>query len=123
MAPILDPRSGDFEDDASSTKARKLTSIAGSMLAEISLPKLIAAWLILIGIPGVMLGLAPLIASAWLAKFSDKLAAISGVGSLIAIGIALFRIVNITTDITFPFFHINLQDLIGQSAWSIAHSV
>jgi hypothetical protein len=89
MAPILDPRSGDFEDDASSTKARKLASIAGSMLAEISFPKLIAAWLILIGIPGVMLGLAPLIASAWLAKFSDKLAAISGAGSLIAIVIAL----------------------------------
>jgi hypothetical protein len=31
------------------------------------------------------------------------------VGGDIPIGIALFRIVNITTDITFPFFHLCLQ--------------
>jgi hypothetical protein len=89
MSPILDPRSGDFVDDASSTKSRKLTAIAGSILTEISLPKLIAAWLILIAVPGAILGLAPLIASAWLTRFSDRLAAISGVGSIIAIAIVL----------------------------------
>jgi hypothetical protein len=89
MSPILDPRSGDFEDDASSTKSRKLTAIAGSILTEISLPKLVAAWLILIAIPGVILGLAPLVVTAWLTKFSDRLAAISGIGSLFAIAIVL----------------------------------
>ncbi len=40
MPPILDPRLGDVEDDASSTKRRTLTALAGSLLAEISLPKL-----------------------------------------------------------------------------------
>lgn len=89
MPPVLDPRSGDFEDDASSTKSRKLTSIAGSILAEISLPKLVAAWLILVAAPGVILGLAPLVASAWLTKFSDRIGAISGIGSLFAITLVL----------------------------------
>lgn len=70
MAPFIDPRHGDFEDDASSTKQRSLFAIAGSLLAEISLPKLLAAWLLLIVLPGILLGLAPLIASAWLTKFS-----------------------------------------------------
>jgi hypothetical protein len=70
MTPFVDPQRGDFEDDASSTKQRSLFAIAGSLLAEISLPKLLAAWLLLIVLPGILLGLAPLIGSAWLAKFS-----------------------------------------------------
>jgi predicted MPP superfamily phosphohydrolase len=70
MTPLIDPQHGDFEDDASSTKQRSLFAIAGSLLAEISLPKLLAAWLLLIVLPGILLGLTPLIASAWLAKFS-----------------------------------------------------
>ena len=32
MEPIIDPRRGDFEDDASSTKRRSLLSLAGSLL-------------------------------------------------------------------------------------------
>ena len=44
MTPFIDPRLGDVEDDASSTKQRSLLAIAGSLLAEISLPKLIVAW-------------------------------------------------------------------------------
>jgi hypothetical protein len=35
---LIDPRRGDAEDDASSTKQRSLLAIAGSLLAEISLP-------------------------------------------------------------------------------------
>ena len=58
MKPIIDPRDGDIEDDASSTKQRSLFSLAGSLLAEISLPKLAVAWVLLIGLPGVALGLA-----------------------------------------------------------------
>ena len=47
------------------TKQRSLFAIAGSLLAEISLPKLILAWLLLIILPGILLGLAPLVASGW----------------------------------------------------------
>ena len=66
MKPIIDPRDGDIEDDASSTKRRSLFSLAGSLLAEISLPKLVVAWVLLIGLPGIMLGVAPLIVSLWI---------------------------------------------------------
>ena len=52
----MDPRRGDIEDDASSTKRRSLLSLAGSLLAEISLPKLAVAWAVLIVVPGLMLG-------------------------------------------------------------------
>jgi hypothetical protein len=70
MAPLIDPRSGDVEDDASSTKRRSLLAIAGNLLAEISIPKLVTAWLLLIVLPGILIGLAPLIASGWLATRS-----------------------------------------------------
>jgi len=72
---LIDPRDGDVEDDASSTKRRSLFAIAGSLLAEISLPKLILAWMLLIVLPGILLGLAPLIISGWLASFSRNIAA------------------------------------------------
>ena len=67
MTPILDPRNGDIEDDASSTKRRSMLSLAGSLLAEISLPKLAIAWMLLIGFPGLLLGAAPLLVSIWIA--------------------------------------------------------
>ena len=79
--PLVDPRSGDSEDDASSTKKRKLTSLAGTMLAEISLTKFVMAWVLLIGLPGLSVGLTPLVASAWLAKVFNKAASLSGAGS------------------------------------------
>ena len=44
MRPTIDPRRGDIEDDASSTKQRSMLSLAGSLLAEISIPKLVIAW-------------------------------------------------------------------------------
>lgn len=74
MAALIDPRLGDIEDDASSTKRRSLFAMAGSLLAEISFPKLILAWLLLIVLPGILLGLAPLIISGWLATLSRKVA-------------------------------------------------
>src|SRR4030088_98896 len=37
MKPVIHPRGGDVEDDASSTKRRSLLSLAWSLLAEISL--------------------------------------------------------------------------------------
>lgn len=60
--PLIDPRRGDVEDDVSSPKQRSLLAIAGSLLAEISLPKLIFAWTFSILLPALLLGLAPLIA-------------------------------------------------------------
>ena len=47
--------------------------MAGSLLGEISFTKLITAWLILFIVPAVIVGLAPLIASAWVAKFAGKI--------------------------------------------------
>ena len=76
MHPIVDPRQGDIEDDASSTKRRTLVSLAGSLLAEISLPKLIVAWTMLIVLPALLLGVAPLLASIWISTISSKAAAI-----------------------------------------------
>ena len=63
--PILDPRDGDAEDDASSPKQKSLLAIAGSLLAEISLPKLALAWIASIVLPAAILGVAPLIVTAW----------------------------------------------------------
>jgi len=71
MKPIIDPRDGDVDDDASSTKQRSLFSLAGTLFAEISFAKLIFAWALLIGLPGVFLGAAPLISSIWLAEVSS----------------------------------------------------
>ena len=73
MTPILDPRQGDFEDDASSTKKRSLLSLAGSLLVEVSLPKLVIVWMLLVGLPALLLGAVPILISAWLTSVSAKL--------------------------------------------------
>jgi hypothetical protein len=89
MRPIVDPRRGDIEDDASSTKQRSLFSLAGSLLAEISLPKLIVSWVILVVIPALLLGLAPVVAVSWAGKLAAKVASpVLGI-----LPIALFLIV------------------------------
>ena len=71
--PVIDPRRGDIEDDASSTKRRSMLSLAGSLLVEISLPKLIFAWAVLLVIPGLLLGLAPIVFAEWLTLVTDKI--------------------------------------------------
>jgi hypothetical protein len=73
MSPVLDPRLGDVEDDASSTKVRSLFSLLGSLLVEISFPKLIWSCTALIILPGLLLGLTPLVASAWVGMVSRKI--------------------------------------------------
>src|ERR1700756_5767279 len=70
MKLAIDPRRGDIEDDRSSPKRRSLLAITGSLLAEIILTKLVLAWTSLIGMPALLLGLAPLVVSAWLAEAS-----------------------------------------------------
>lgn len=87
MAPLIEPRAGDAEDDFSSTKKRSLLAIAGSLLGEINLPKLALAWVILALVPGVLLGLAPLVATAWFASVADRLFALAGIGSLLLLAL------------------------------------
>lgn len=84
MTVLLDPRNGDVEDDASSTSQRSLLSLAGSLLAEISLPKLFTAWIMLIGLPGLAVGLLPLLVSLWLGKLSAQLPSLlTGLGPMV----------------------------------------
>ncbi len=75
MQPIYDPRLGDVESDASSPKKRSLLVLAGSLLAEISLPKLFFAWVLLVGLPGLLLGVTPILASIWLGELFGQVMA------------------------------------------------
>jgi 3',5'-cyclic AMP phosphodiesterase CpdA len=80
LRPAIDPRRGDIEDDASSSKRRSLLSLAGSLFAEISLPKLAVAFTLLVVAPALTLGVAPIVAAIWFGKLSSKLAtALTGV--------------------------------------------
>ena len=85
MSYIIDPREGDSEDDASSTKKRPMMSIAGSMLAELSPVKLLLTWALVVALPGLTIGMIPPIASAWLTNVSHKTLAFSGMGSALII--------------------------------------
>jgi hypothetical protein len=87
--PILDPRNGDAEDDVSSPKQKSLLAIAGSLLAEISLTKLLLAWIVSIVLPAGILGLAPLIVTAWVGGVFSRVLELYGYGAafvLLAIG-------------------------------------
>lgn len=87
---FIDPRRGDIEDDASSTKRRSMLSLFGSMLVEISLPKLIVAWALLLVVPGLLLGLAPIVFVEWLTIVTDKLASLAiGLWSLLILAILI----------------------------------
>jgi 3',5'-cyclic AMP phosphodiesterase CpdA len=88
-APIIDPRRGDLEDDQSAPKQRSLVSIAGSLFAEISLPKLLFAWTSSILAPAVLLGLAPLALTMGVGKASNRFAEATGYGLLLVVVIAL----------------------------------
>ncbi|MGO4524170.1 metallophosphoesterase [Microvirga sp. 2MCAF35] len=81
---LIDPRRGDVEDDLASTKSRSLLAIGGRLLAEISLPKLVLAWIMLIGLPAILLGLAPLVVLGWAATLSGQVATeLAGLWSLV----------------------------------------
>jgi calcineurin-like phosphoesterase family protein len=78
---LLDPRHGDVEDDAASPGQRSLLAIAGSLLVEISLPKLLFAWTTLLLLPAVLLGFAPLLASAWISILSHQILILTEIGA------------------------------------------
>lgn len=83
---LIDPRLGDAEDDVASTKSRSLVAIGGRLLAEISIPKLVLAWIMLIGLPALLLGLAPLVILGWANTISGQVAtALAGFWSLLII--------------------------------------
>jgi len=88
---MFDPRWGDVGDDSASPKQRSLLAIAGSLLAEISLPKLIFAATVLLLLPAVLLGIVPLVASAWVAEVSRHILQVTGIGAaaLVGLGIAV----------------------------------
>ena len=111
MKPIIDPRNGDIEDDASSTKRRSLLSLAGSLLVEISLPKLAVAWMLLIGLPSLMLGLAPLLLSLWIGTVSSK-------ASIILTGIWPVVLLSVLGVVSW-FAGLPLARLIESSFWSL----
>jgi hypothetical protein len=79
--PILDPRNGDAEDDVSSPKQKSLLAIAGSLLAEISLTKLLLAWIVSIALPAAILGLAPLVVTAWVGGVFSRVVELYGFGA------------------------------------------
>ena len=50
-----------------------MLSLAGSLFAEISPAKLVLSWTMLFVLPGLLLGLTPLVASAWISLIKDKI--------------------------------------------------
>jgi hypothetical protein len=71
---LIDPRAGDIQDDSASPHHRSLLAMAGSMLVEINLLKLTLAIVIMIVVPAILLGLAPLLATGWYGLLSRRLA-------------------------------------------------
>ena len=90
MRLLPDPRRGDVEDDASSTTSRSLLSLAGSVVVELSWTKLVVAWLLLLVIPSLVLGAAPIAAVAWFNSMAGHVrAAQVGIWSLVILGLIL----------------------------------
>jgi predicted MPP superfamily phosphohydrolase len=78
---LVDPRRGDIEDDAASPGQRSLLAIAGSLLVEISLPKLLFAWTVSLLLPALLLGIAPLVATAWVSSVSEHVLELTEIGA------------------------------------------
>src|SRR5215470_7763344 len=84
---LIDPRQGDIEDDAASPGQRSLLAIAGSLLVEISLPKLLFAWTVSLALPAVLLGLTPLVTTAWLTTVSEHILAITEIWAALVLAV------------------------------------
>jgi hypothetical protein len=82
---LIDPRDGDIEDDAASPGQRSLLAIAGSLLVEISLPKLLFAWMVTLLFPALLLGFTPLVATAWISSASEHLLALTEIGAALVL--------------------------------------
>lgn len=62
-----------------------MLAIAGSMLAELSLIKFAATWLIVVAFPALVVGLTVPVISAWSTKVSDRALAFTGLGSAVVL--------------------------------------
>jgi hypothetical protein len=82
---LIDPRHGDIEDDAASPGQRSLLAIAGSLLVEISLPKLLFAWTVIAVVAGRASGSGAVAGLRLVFKLSQKLAALTGIGTALAL--------------------------------------
>jgi predicted MPP superfamily phosphohydrolase len=90
MRRVIDPRNGDIESDASSPKSRSMLALAGSLLAEVSLPKLVVAWTSLIALPAVTLGAIPIAAFVWIDVIKLKLSVLYlGLSSLLVLALVV----------------------------------
>jgi len=86
--PLVDPRDGDVESDETSPEKRSLLALAGNLLAEVSLPKLAVALVLLIVLPALVLGLAAPLATMWWSTLRSTKGA-SGIGALIVLAALL----------------------------------
>jgi hypothetical protein len=67
-----------------------MLSLAGGLLVEISLPKLIMAWTLLLVVPGLLLGLGPIVVSDWVRTLSGTIATfVVGIWSLLVLAAVL----------------------------------
>jgi 3',5'-cyclic AMP phosphodiesterase CpdA len=82
---LINPRDGDIEDDAASPGQRSLLAIAGSLLVEISLPKLLFAWTVTLLFPALLLGFTPLVATAWISSASEHLRTLTEIGAALVL--------------------------------------
>src|ERR1700686_5568134 len=83
--PLVDPRQGDVEDDAASPGHRSLLAIAGSLLVETSLPKLLFAWTVSLLLPALLLGFTPLVATAWVSSVSEHVLELTEIGAALVL--------------------------------------
>ena len=81
LHPLVDPRWGDADDDAASPKRRSLLSIAGNLLVEISLTKFLVAGIVLVLLPAVLIGFAPLVTTAWVTMVSQHVLQLTELGA------------------------------------------
>jgi hypothetical protein len=91
LHPLVDPHWGDAGDDIASPKQRSFLAIAGSLLVEISLPKLLFAGTVLLLLPAVLIGIAPLVVTAWAAVVSKHVLQLTEIGAAL-IGIVLIAL-------------------------------
>src|SRR5215469_1143205 len=107
---LVDPRWGDAGDDIASPERKSLLSIAGSLLVEVSLPKLLFAATALLLLPAVLLGIAPLVATAWLTNISRYLFRLTEIGAALT-AIALLAVATIGWRPLFRLAELNFWSL------------
>ena len=91
LHPLFDPRRGDVGDDSASPKQKSFLSLAGSLLIEISLPKLLFAVIVLLLLPAVLIGLAPLAVTAWGTMVSKHVLELTEIGAALT-GVVLIAL-------------------------------